>query len=94
MPGPTWFWVRVCSAGPAGAVPCCPTLSPSVPRCLLLSPAVSGPVTTASCLKALGIRDATAVVHYDFPASPSVFGQRLFCMADNFRERWQQVGGA
>lgn len=43
------------------------------------------PVTTNECLKCLGIRDATCVVHYDFPTSPKVFGSRLFCMADNFR---------
>ncbi|XP_073327464.1 putative ATP-dependent RNA helicase TDRD12 [Pagrus major] len=42
-------------------------------------------VTTNECLKCLGIRDATCVVHYDFPTSPKVFGSRLFCMADNFR---------
>ncbi|KAM8751496.1 putative ATP-dependent RNA helicase TDRD12 [Acanthopagrus schlegelii] len=42
-------------------------------------------VTTNECLKCLGISDATCVVHYDFPTSPKVFGSRLFCMADNFR---------
>ncbi|TRY85802.1 hypothetical protein DNTS_011854, partial [Danionella cerebrum] len=41
-------------------------------------------VTSDSCLKALGIRDATAVVHYGFPGSPKRFGSRLFCMAQNF----------
>ncbi|XP_070764009.1 putative ATP-dependent RNA helicase TDRD12 [Enoplosus armatus] len=42
-------------------------------------------VTTNECLKCLGIRDATCVVHYGFPTSPKVFGSRLFCMAENFR---------
>ncbi|XP_076588920.1 putative ATP-dependent RNA helicase TDRD12 [Chaetodon auriga] len=42
-------------------------------------------VTTNECLKCLGIRDATCVVHYGFPASPKVFGSRLFCMVENFR---------
>ncbi|XP_037622451.1 putative ATP-dependent RNA helicase TDRD12 isoform X4 [Sebastes umbrosus] len=42
-------------------------------------------VITSECLKCLGIRDATCVVHYGFPTSPKVFGGRLFCMADNFR---------
>lgn len=51
-------------------------------------------MTTAPCLRSLDVRDATRVIHYDFPASPSVFGQRLFCMADNFRDLSQQVGGA
>ncbi|XP_034077670.1 putative ATP-dependent RNA helicase TDRD12 [Gymnodraco acuticeps] len=42
-------------------------------------------VTSSECLKCLGIRDATCVVHYGFPASPKVFGSRLFCMAEHFR---------
>ncbi|XP_032378783.1 putative ATP-dependent RNA helicase TDRD12 [Etheostoma spectabile] len=42
-------------------------------------------VTNNKCLKCLGIRDATCVVHYSFPTSPKVFGERLFCMAENFR---------
>ncbi|KAM9351967.1 putative ATP-dependent RNA helicase TDRD12 [Symphorus nematophorus] len=42
-------------------------------------------VITNECLKCLGIRDATCVVHYGFPSSPKVFGSRLFCMANNFR---------
>ncbi|XP_017340230.2 putative ATP-dependent RNA helicase TDRD12 [Ictalurus punctatus] len=42
-------------------------------------------VTTNDCLKALGIRDATCVVHYGFPSSPKLFGTRMFCMVENFR---------
>uniref|UniRef100_I3JWX0 RNA helicase n=1 Tax=Oreochromis niloticus TaxID=8128 RepID=I3JWX0_ORENI len=42
-------------------------------------------VTTDDCLKGLDIRDATCVVHYSFPSSPKLFGSRLFCMAENFR---------
>ncbi|XP_072527941.1 putative ATP-dependent RNA helicase TDRD12 isoform X2 [Salminus brasiliensis] len=42
-------------------------------------------VTTNDCMKALGIRDATCVVHYGFPGSPKLFGNRLFCMSDNFQ---------
>ncbi|RXN34693.1 ATP-dependent RNA helicase TDRD12 [Labeo rohita] len=42
-------------------------------------------VTTNDCLKALGIRDATCVVHYGFPTSPKLFGSRLFCLSENFR---------
>ncbi|XP_043979978.1 putative ATP-dependent RNA helicase TDRD12 isoform X1 [Gambusia affinis] len=42
-------------------------------------------VSTSECLKSLGIRDAACVVHYGFPPSPKVFGYRLFCMAENFR---------
>ncbi|KAL2093046.1 hypothetical protein ACEWY4_010358 [Coilia grayii] len=42
-------------------------------------------VTTEKCLKALGIDDATCVVHYGFPMTPKLFGSRLFCMSNNFR---------
>ncbi|XP_010739316.3 putative ATP-dependent RNA helicase TDRD12 isoform X2 [Larimichthys crocea] len=48
-------------------------------------------VTTNECLKCLGIRDATCVVHYGFPNSPKVFGSRLFCMAENFRNLSERV---
>ncbi|KAM4573429.1 putative ATP-dependent RNA helicase TDRD12 [Odontesthes bonariensis] len=42
-------------------------------------------VTTNECLRSHGIRDATCVVHYGFPTSPKLFGSRLFCMTENFR---------
>uniref|UniRef100_A0A3Q3A4F7 RNA helicase n=1 Tax=Kryptolebias marmoratus TaxID=37003 RepID=A0A3Q3A4F7_KRYMA len=42
-------------------------------------------VTTNDCLKCLGIKDATCLIHHGFPTSPKVFGSRLFCMAENFR---------
>ncbi|XP_039989883.1 putative ATP-dependent RNA helicase TDRD12 isoform X2 [Xiphias gladius] len=42
-------------------------------------------VTTNNCLKCFGIIDATCVVHYGFPTSPRLFGSRLFCMSENFR---------
>ncbi|XP_041854069.1 putative ATP-dependent RNA helicase TDRD12 isoform X2 [Melanotaenia boesemani] len=47
-------------------------------------------VTTNECLKCLGIRDATCVVHFGFPTSPKLFGSRLFCMAQHFRNLSQQ----
>ncbi|XP_005936446.1 putative ATP-dependent RNA helicase TDRD12 isoform X2 [Haplochromis burtoni] len=47
-------------------------------------------VTTDDCLKGLNIRDATCVVHYSFPSSPKLFGSRLFCMAENFRNSSKQ----
>uniref|UniRef100_A0A3B5A112 RNA helicase n=1 Tax=Stegastes partitus TaxID=144197 RepID=A0A3B5A112_9TELE len=47
-------------------------------------------VTTNDCVKCLGIRDATCVVHYGFPTSPKLFGSRLFCMAENFRNLSEQ----
>lgn len=50
-------------------------------------------MTTNECLRCFGIRDATCVVHYDFPTSPKVFGTRLFCMADNFRNLTERVSG-
>ncbi|CAL1592069.1 unnamed protein product [Knipowitschia caucasica] len=42
-------------------------------------------VITNECLRCLGIRDATCVIHYGFPSSPRKFGSRLFCMVKNFR---------
>ncbi|KAF7646318.1 hypothetical protein LDENG_00189920, partial [Lucifuga dentata] len=48
-------------------------------------------VTTTECLSSLGIRDATCVVHFSFPTSPKLFGSRLFCMSENFRNLSDQV---
>ncbi|XP_013884583.1 putative ATP-dependent RNA helicase TDRD12 isoform X2 [Austrofundulus limnaeus] len=48
-------------------------------------------VTTNDCLKCLSIRDATCLIHYGFPTSPKVFGSRLFCMAENFRNLCEGV---
>uniref|UniRef100_A0AAR2LIF5 RNA helicase n=1 Tax=Pygocentrus nattereri TaxID=42514 RepID=A0AAR2LIF5_PYGNA len=48
-------------------------------------------VTTNDCMKALGIRDATCVVHYGFPSSPKLFGIRLFCMSENFQNLSNKV---
>uniref|UniRef100_A0A3P9A9P5 RNA helicase n=1 Tax=Esox lucius TaxID=8010 RepID=A0A3P9A9P5_ESOLU len=48
-------------------------------------------VTNNECIKALGIRDATCVVHYSFPSSPKLFGRRLFCMSENFRNLSDEV---
>ncbi|KAL0968592.1 hypothetical protein UPYG_G00268950 [Umbra pygmaea] len=42
-------------------------------------------VTNNECMKALGIRDATCIVHYSFPITPKLFGSRLFCMSQNFQ---------
>ncbi|XP_032892374.1 putative ATP-dependent RNA helicase TDRD12 [Amblyraja radiata] len=42
-------------------------------------------VTTDECLQALGITDATNVIHYSFPSSQEIFGTRLCCMVDNFK---------
>uniref|UniRef100_A0A674KFM2 Putative ATP-dependent RNA helicase TDRD12 n=1 Tax=Terrapene triunguis TaxID=2587831 RepID=A0A674KFM2_9SAUR len=42
-------------------------------------------VLTDDCMPSLGITDATCVVHFSFPASPSVFGVRLHSMSDNFQ---------
>ncbi|XP_051808065.1 putative ATP-dependent RNA helicase TDRD12 [Acanthochromis polyacanthus] len=47
-------------------------------------------VTTNGCVKCLGITDATCVVHCGFPTSPKLFGSRLFCMAENFRNLSEQ----
>ncbi|XP_035986741.1 putative ATP-dependent RNA helicase TDRD12 isoform X1 [Fundulus heteroclitus] len=50
-------------------------------------------VSTSECLKFLGIRDAACVVHFGFPSSPKLFGSRLLCMAENFRNLSQQDQG-
>ncbi|XP_036391490.1 putative ATP-dependent RNA helicase TDRD12 [Megalops cyprinoides] len=42
-------------------------------------------VVSNECMKTLGIRDATCVVHYGFPSSPGLFGSRLYCMSENFQ---------
>ncbi|KAM9376225.1 putative ATP-dependent RNA helicase TDRD12 [Pholidichthys leucotaenia] len=42
-------------------------------------------VTTDECLKGLDVRGATCVVHFSFPSSPRLFGTRLLCMCENFR---------
>ncbi|XP_059916674.1 putative ATP-dependent RNA helicase TDRD12 isoform X1 [Gadus macrocephalus] len=47
-------------------------------------------VTTDVCVRALGVRDATCVVHYGFPTSRRLFGRRLFSMAANFRNLLEQ----
>uniref|UniRef100_A0A8C6LPL3 RNA helicase n=1 Tax=Nothobranchius furzeri TaxID=105023 RepID=A0A8C6LPL3_NOTFU len=47
-------------------------------------------VTTSACLRCLGIRDATCLVHFGFPTSPKQFGSRFFCMSENFRNLSQQ----
>uniref|UniRef100_A0A3Q3MI50 RNA helicase n=1 Tax=Mastacembelus armatus TaxID=205130 RepID=A0A3Q3MI50_9TELE len=48
-------------------------------------------VTTTDSLKCLGITDATCVIQYSFPTSPKLFGSRLFCMVENFRNLSGQV---
>uniref|UniRef100_A0A8D2ZMU0 RNA helicase n=1 Tax=Scophthalmus maximus TaxID=52904 RepID=A0A8D2ZMU0_SCOMX len=48
-------------------------------------------VTTHECLKCFGIRDATCIVHYGFPTSPKLFGSRLYCMSENFRNLSERV---
>ncbi|XP_051884662.1 putative ATP-dependent RNA helicase TDRD12 [Pristis pectinata] len=42
-------------------------------------------VTMDECLPGLGITDATCVIHYGFPPSHEIFGARLCCMVDNFK---------
>uniref|UniRef100_A0A3Q2CDS9 RNA helicase n=1 Tax=Cyprinodon variegatus TaxID=28743 RepID=A0A3Q2CDS9_CYPVA len=51
-------------------------------------------VSTSECLKGLGIRDASCVVHFGFPSSPRLFGSRLFCMVENFQNLSVQVNGS
>nr|XP_028596166.1 putative ATP-dependent RNA helicase TDRD12 isoform X1 [Podarcis muralis]XP_028596167.1 putative ATP-dependent RNA helicase TDRD12 isoform X1 [Podarcis muralis]XP_028596168.1 putative ATP-dependent RNA helicase TDRD12 isoform X1 [Podarcis muralis] len=42
-------------------------------------------VLTDDCIRTLGITDATRVVHFSFPASPRIFGARLYSLSDNFQ---------
>ncbi|XP_069854651.1 putative ATP-dependent RNA helicase TDRD12 isoform X3 [Dipodomys merriami] len=46
--------------------------------------------STDDCIPLLAITDATCVVHFSFPASPKVFGGRLYCMSDHFQSFTQQ----
>lgn len=48
-------------------------------------------MTTDECLRCLGIRDATCVVHFDVPTSSKLFGSRLSCMMQNFRNLSEHV---
>ncbi|XP_065590318.1 putative ATP-dependent RNA helicase TDRD12 [Cyrtonyx montezumae] len=41
-------------------------------------------VLTDDCMRFLEIADASCVIHYSFPSSPTIFGQRLYSMSDNF----------
>ncbi|OXB67764.1 hypothetical protein ASZ78_010366 [Callipepla squamata] len=41
-------------------------------------------VLTDDCMRFLEITDASCVIHYSFPSSLAVFGQRLYSMSDNF----------
>uniref|UniRef100_A0A8B9VQQ1 Putative ATP-dependent RNA helicase TDRD12 n=1 Tax=Anas zonorhyncha TaxID=75864 RepID=A0A8B9VQQ1_9AVES len=41
-------------------------------------------VLTDDCMQFLGITDASCVIHFSFPSSPRIFGQRLYNMSDNF----------
>uniref|UniRef100_A0A8D2Q3D1 RNA helicase n=1 Tax=Varanus komodoensis TaxID=61221 RepID=A0A8D2Q3D1_VARKO len=42
-------------------------------------------VVTDDSLPALGITDATGVIHFSFPSSPRIFGARLYSMSANFQ---------
>ncbi|KAI6077676.1 putative ATP-dependent RNA helicase TDRD12 [Aix galericulata] len=41
-------------------------------------------VLTDDCVQFLGITDASCVIHFSFPSSSRIFGQRLYNMSDNF----------
>ncbi|XP_041123677.1 putative ATP-dependent RNA helicase TDRD12 [Polyodon spathula] len=47
-------------------------------------------VLTNDCMKALGITDATCIVHFSFPSTPKMFGSRLCSMSENFRNLVEQ----
>ncbi|XP_077166255.1 putative ATP-dependent RNA helicase TDRD12 [Paroedura picta] len=48
-------------------------------------------VLTDDCMPALGITDATRVVHFSFPISPRAFGARLYGMSANFQNSVEKV---
>ncbi|XP_054856240.1 putative ATP-dependent RNA helicase TDRD12 [Eublepharis macularius] len=48
-------------------------------------------VLTDDCMPALGITDATCVVHFSFPTSPRIFGARLYSMSANFQNSFEKV---
>ncbi|XP_037675684.1 putative ATP-dependent RNA helicase TDRD12 [Choloepus didactylus] len=45
---------------------------------------------TDDCMPLLGITDATCVIHFSFPSSPKIFGERLYCMSDRFQNLTEQ----
>ncbi|KAF6076416.1 hypothetical protein HJG60_000114 [Phyllostomus discolor] len=45
---------------------------------------------TDDCTPLLAITDATCVIHFSFPASPKIFGERLYCMSDHFQSLTEQ----
>ncbi|KAH0619593.1 hypothetical protein JD844_000325 [Phrynosoma platyrhinos] len=48
-------------------------------------------VLTDESLPGLGITDATCVIHFSFPASPRIFGARLYSMSDHFQNSIEKV---
>ncbi|XP_048372100.1 putative ATP-dependent RNA helicase TDRD12 isoform X2 [Sphaerodactylus townsendi] len=48
-------------------------------------------VLTDDCMSALGITDATCVIHFSFPTSPRIFGARLYGMSANFQKSVEKV---
>ncbi|KAJ7311921.1 hypothetical protein JRQ81_006241, partial [Phrynocephalus forsythii] len=48
-------------------------------------------VLTDDYTTALGITDATCVIHFSFPASPRIFGARLYNMSANFQNSIKKV---
>ncbi|XP_060109824.1 putative ATP-dependent RNA helicase TDRD12 [Heteronotia binoei] len=48
-------------------------------------------VLTDDCMSALGITDATHIVHFSFPTSPRIFGARLYGMSANFQNSVEKV---
>ncbi|XP_007669681.2 putative ATP-dependent RNA helicase TDRD12 isoform X1 [Ornithorhynchus anatinus] len=47
-------------------------------------------VLTDDCIPSLAITDATCVIHFNFPNSPRIYGDRLYCMSDNFQNLIEQ----
>ncbi|XP_061450280.1 putative ATP-dependent RNA helicase TDRD12 isoform X2 [Rhineura floridana] len=48
-------------------------------------------VLTDDCISALGITDATRVVHFSFPASPRIFGARLYSLSAHFQNSIKKI---
>ncbi|XP_063169241.1 putative ATP-dependent RNA helicase TDRD12 isoform X2 [Candoia aspera] len=48
-------------------------------------------VLTDDCLAAVGFTDATCVIHFSFPATPRIFGARLYGMSANFQNSVEKI---
>ncbi|XP_025024118.1 putative ATP-dependent RNA helicase TDRD12 isoform X5 [Python bivittatus] len=48
-------------------------------------------VLTDACMAVVGFTDATRVIHFSFPATPRIFGARLYGMSANFQNSVKKI---